>query len=514
MLQLKLEELQMILEGINQNSFATKHSVREQILHILNGPHSILKKKLEQQILQIHLSKLKDMQHPLRGRVKRIKKLLKKYRYNSILSNETTNETIRFAHNLPFFRTIHSISDPIHCKGNNFSTFMLTNLYHEIQNIQKYIKKSWDSKRKEYKIQIILRLEQVGNTTIVNGSLPSNIHVSVNNYDSKLPKLIIQETGNTPPWRLNIPINITDQINFNKYEGNTLKITWSNDPRTYIAGVFLSEKLTSEDLLIELKKRCLRRSDITKEFIKNSLKNNDDMSVDSFIVTLKDPLTTQIMKIPARGKECKHLQCFDAIKFLQMNEQKETWACPICKKQVKFDDIEVDEFFRTILRSKKLSKGSENVILFNDGTWAESKTKIYTSSNNKEIILIDSDEDNMNENVDIEEWKPKSKRFKYNPPKEKIPKHIAETVEVIKKNVNSSTKCDLKNDFAPSGSDNLINKLNDIPGPSSSRGSNYILNNFSLPNNTNLVNIDDSVKSKDKKNEKKINSVICVITLD
>jgi len=514
MSELRSDELRMILEGINQNKFGPNYIVKKRILDLFNGPRTTLMQELEQQVLHIHLSKQREMQQPQQGRVKRIKKLLQKYQHNSILSIETTNQKICFAHNLPFFRTIHSLSNPIHCKGNNISTFNLTALHREIENIPNYIEKSWDSERKEYKIQIILRLEQVGLTSIVNDRLPSNIHVSVNNYDCKLPKLIFPETGDPTPWRLNAPIDITKQINFKKKKQNTLKITWSNDPHTYVAGVFLSEKLTSEDLLKEIKKRYLRRSDVTKEFIKNALKNNGDMSVDSFIVTLKDPLTTQRMKVPARGKECKHLQCFDAKKFLQMNEQKQTWECPICKEQVKYENIEIDEFFYRILQSSKLSEESENIILLNDGTWTVSKP-IYTSLNNKEIIWIDSDEDNINENFDNEEIEPKTKRFKYNPPKKEKPKHIAETEEVIKTNVIGSTKCDIiKNGFTPSASDNSIIMLNDIPGPSSILGSNSILNNFNLPNNTNSVNIDDSLESKGKKNQEKVKSVLCVITLD
>ncbi|XP_016658589.1 E3 SUMO-protein ligase PIAS1-like [Acyrthosiphon pisum] len=512
--ELKSNEVRMILEDINQNKLDPNHNVKKLILDLFKGPRTTLVQELEQRVLHIHLSKQRDMQQPQKGRVKKIKNLLQKYRHNSILSIENTKQTIHFAHNLPFFRTIHSLTDPIHCEGNNISTFNLTKLHGKIKNIPNYIGKSWDSERNEYKIQIILRLEQVGSTTIVNGRLPSNINISVNNYDCKLPKLIFPETGDPTPWRLNVPIDITKQIHLKKKKQNTLKITWSNDPHTYVAGVFLTEKLTSEDLLKEIKKRYLRRFDVTKKFIKNSLRNNDDMSVDSITVTLKDPVSTQRMKVPARGKECKHLQCFDAKKFLQMNEQKQTWECPICKEQVKYENIEIDEFFYRILQSSKLNEESENIILLNDGTWTVNKP-IHTSLNNKEIIWIDSDEDDIHENVDNEEIEPKSKRFKYNPPEEKKPKHIAETVEVIKTNVNNSTKCDIiKNGFTPSASDNSIIMLNDIPGPSSVIGSNCILNNYNLPNNTNSVNIDDSLENKGKKIQEKVKSVLCVITLD
>lgn len=174
---------------------------------------------------------------------------------------------------------------------------------------------------------------------------------------------------------------------------------------------FSSKKLTAEHLLVELKKKNLRSSDLTKQFIKN----NCDPSVSLWIITLKDPITTLRMKLPAKGKKCEHLQCFDAMYFLQMNEKKQTWSCPICRKQVKFEDIEIDEFFLTILQSSKLSEECENIILYNDGTWAPSETKLYRDnlitnncpfSNKKEITSIDSYEDKIHNNFDNEKIEP------------------------------------------------------------------------------------------------------------
>lgn len=396
-------ELQGILSDCDINSFGDKHIVMKRILSNLTGPRTKLMQNLEQKILQVHLSR--NLTPSLK-----IQELLQKYQHIS----KTFIPTIRFAHNLPFFRTIHSLTNPFHCKGNDISIFNLTKLYHEIENVPDYINQSWNSERKEHKIQIILRLEQVGLTKIVDGHLPCNIHVSLNNVDCKVPKLIGQIEDENP-WRYDVPINITEQINFNKYEQNTLKITWSIYPHTYVAGVFLSEKLTSEDLIEKLKKR--RSSNVTKEIIKNAMENNDGMGVDYLSVTFKDPLTTQRMKLPARVEECKHLQCFDAIQFLQINEQKQTWACPLCKEQVKFENIVIDDFFLTILQSSNLSKESEKIILLKDGTWTESKTKVYTSSNNKEILLADSDENNIDESFDNKEIEPKYKRLKCNPPK-------------------------------------------------------------------------------------------------
>lgn len=48
------------------------------------------------------------------------------------------------------------------------------------------------------------------------------------------------------------------------------------------------------------------------------------------------------MSIPCRSQSCDHLQCFDAITFLQMNEKKPTWMCPVCDRPADFNKLTID----------------------------------------------------------------------------------------------------------------------------------------------------------------------------
>ena len=50
------------------------------------------------------------------------------------------------------------------------------------------------------------------------------------------------------------------------------------------------------------------------------------------------------MSIPCRSHQCDHLQCFDAITFLQMNERKPTWFCPVCDRNADFNRLIIDGF--------------------------------------------------------------------------------------------------------------------------------------------------------------------------
>lgn len=51
----------------------------------------------------------------------------------------------------------------------------------------------------------------------------------------------------------------------------------------------------------------------------------------SLKVFLKCPITCKRIQLPARGHECKHIQCFDLEAYLQINCEKGNWRCPVCK---------------------------------------------------------------------------------------------------------------------------------------------------------------------------------------
>lgn len=58
------------------------------------------------------------------------------------------------------------------------------------------------------------------------------------------------------------------------------------------------------------------------------------------------PLPLQLVKmrlsVPCRAETCAHLQCFDAVFYLQMNEKKPTWMCPVCDKPAPYDQLIID----------------------------------------------------------------------------------------------------------------------------------------------------------------------------
>ena len=68
-------------------------------------------------------------------------------------------------------------------------------------------------------------------------------------------------------------------------------------------------------------------------------------------VSLKCPITFRRITLPARGQDCKHIQCFDLESYLQLNCERSAWRCPVCGRQALLEGLEVDQYFLAILQN-------------------------------------------------------------------------------------------------------------------------------------------------------------------
>ncbi|NXY00079.1 ZMIZ2 protein, partial [Centropus bengalensis] len=66
-------------------------------------------------------------------------------------------------------------------------------------------------------------------------------------------------------------------------------------------------------------------------------------------VSLKCPITFRRIQLPARGHDCRHVQCFDLESYLQLNCERGTWRCPVCNKTALLEGLEVDQYMLGIL---------------------------------------------------------------------------------------------------------------------------------------------------------------------
>lgn len=63
----------------------------------------------------------------------------------------------------------------------------------------------------------------------------------------------------------------------------------------------------------------------------NNQTDRDNVEQTALKVSLKCPITFKKITLPARGHECKHIQCFDLESYLQLNCERGSWRCPVCK---------------------------------------------------------------------------------------------------------------------------------------------------------------------------------------
>jgi hypothetical protein len=63
------------------------------------------------------------------------------------------------------------------------------------------------------------------------------------------------------------------------------------------------------------------------------------------------------------------LQTFDAELFLQMNQKKPQWTCPVCNKDALYDNLIIDGYFSELIKSDRLPEDEHEVVLNEDGSW-------------------------------------------------------------------------------------------------------------------------------------------------
>ncbi|KOB76154.1 Suppressor of variegation 2-10 [Operophtera brumata] len=171
------------------------------------------------------------------------------------------------------------------------------------------------------------------------------------------------------PKRPPRPVNISSLVKLSPTVANQIHVTWAADfTRAY---VLIKEKL-SEDYDSEIATTSLR-------------------------VSLMCPLGKMRMSCPCRPAACPHLQCFDASLFLQMNERKPTWLCPVCDRPAPYDSLEV-------LASPRLPSDCNEIQLLKDGSWAantpaprvpqqqqqQTESSVTLISDDLEVIPVDS----------------------------------------------------------------------------------------------------------------------------
>ncbi|XP_075301242.1 E3 SUMO-protein ligase PIAS3 isoform X2 [Opisthocomus hoazin] len=227
----------------------------------------------------------------------------------------------------------------------------------------------------DYTVQVQLRFCLCETSCPQEDYFPPNLFVKVNGKLCPLPGYLPPTKNGAEPKRPSRPVNITPLARLSATVPNTIVVNWSSEfGRNYSLSVYLVKQLTSVTLLQKLRAKGIRNPDHSRALIKEKLTADPDSEIatTSLRVSLMCPLGKMRLIVPCRAITCTHLQCFDAALYLQMNEKKPTWTCPVCDKKAPYDNLIIDGLFMDILNS---CTDCDEIQFMEDGSWCPMKPR-------------------------------------------------------------------------------------------------------------------------------------------
>ncbi|NXL68227.1 PIAS3 ligase, partial [Chordeiles acutipennis] len=223
----------------------------------------------------------------------------------------------------------------------------------------------------DYTIQVQLRFCLCETSCPQEDYFPPNLFVKVNGKLCPLPGYLPPTKNGAEPKRPSRPVNITPLARLSATVPNTIVVNWSSEfGRNYSLSVYLVKQLTSVTLLQKLRAKGIRNPDHSRALSKSHLCYSLDL------ISAEPGRAEQLGKmrliVPCRAITCTHLQCFDAALYLQMNEKKPTWTCPVCDKKAPYDNLIIDGLFMEILNS---CTDCDEIQFMEDGSWCPMKPR-------------------------------------------------------------------------------------------------------------------------------------------
>ncbi|CAO3695064.1 unnamed protein product [Rhizopus stolonifer] len=128
-------------------------------------------------------------------------------------------------------------------------------------------------------------------------------------------------------------------------------------------------------------------------------------------VSLICPILFTKIKMPVKGKKCKHVECFDLYGYLILNKKEfPPWLCPHCNEECTSQDLAHDMFFEKLLQSLpkntievEFREDHSNMVITKEEEEEEGKNQdkqktaeiLQMTRNEVDVIdLISDDEDN------------------------------------------------------------------------------------------------------------------------
>ncbi|KAM0607573.1 hypothetical protein ACHAO3_007608 [Verticillium nonalfalfae] len=188
------------------------------------------------------------------------------------------------------------------------------------------------------------------------------------------------------------PVDITDALRLkpSNYENN-VELIYALTTKPFYVAVYLCKTTSVQDLAARIEHgKKIPEASVISEIRKEAA--DTDIVTTSQVLSLKCPLSYMRLAIPCRSYVCKHIQCFDATSYLQLQEQGPQWLCPICNKSATYESLAIDEYVKDILANT--SKDLEQVTIEPDAQWhAQSSVDDHNPYRGNQSAALDDDDD-------------------------------------------------------------------------------------------------------------------------
>ncbi|XP_060088600.1 E3 SUMO-protein ligase PIAS4 isoform X1 [Heteronotia binoei] len=235
-------------------------------------------------------------------------------------------------------------------------------------------------------VQVVLRICYTDTSCPQEDQYPPNIAVKVNHSYCSVPGYYPSNKPGVEPKRPCRPINLT-HLMYLSSATNRITVIWGNYGKSYSVGLYLVRQMTSAELLQRLKTIGIKHPELCKALVKEKLRLDpeSEIATTGVRVSLICPLVKMRLSVPCRAETCAHLQCFDAVFYLQMNEKKPTWMCPVCDKPATYDQLMIDGLLSKILTECEDADEIEYLV---DGSWCPIKAEKERSYSPQCPILV------------------------------------------------------------------------------------------------------------------------------
>uniref|UniRef100_A0A8C1X8S1 Protein inhibitor of activated STAT, 4b n=1 Tax=Cyprinus carpio TaxID=7962 RepID=A0A8C1X8S1_CYPCA len=284
---------------------------------------------------------------------------------------------------LPFYQTLDTILPPtplvpMYEGAMQNSDFM----FHLSVSQQAQIQNSKTSQSGLTSVQVVLRICYSESIGVEEDQYPPNISVLVNHANCLIECTYSSNKLGTEPSRPCRPIDLTPNLYLTFT--NRLSVLWGNFGKSYTVAVYLVRLVSSQDLLDQLRRTAVEQQELCRRRVSEKLRSDpeNEISTTGLQVSLICPLAKMRMSVPCRARGCAHLQCFDASFYLQMNERKPRWTCPVCHRYAPFDELLIDSLLCDVLES--CGEDEEEIEYLSDSSWRAARHD--KSDKNKERV--------------------------------------------------------------------------------------------------------------------------------